>query len=200
VWKKEEGLPVQAAVVPVTSPEVSRPPVARSGQATIGPSIVIRGEVSGNEDLLIQGQVDGSVALDLHSVTVGGGGRVKADIAGRVITVEGTVEGNLRAKEQIILRGSSTVHGDLKAPRVVLEDGASFRGLVDMGAREVAATESHPTEKAAARPAAGTPQSGSRPSAPLDAKPDAAPGKVTSSVPTRPGAKGNDASERGVAS
>jgi cytoskeletal protein CcmA (bactofilin family) len=103
--------------------------------ATIGPSIVIKGEVSGNEDLLIEGKIDGSVALDLHAVTVGGGGRVKANITGRVITIEGEVEGDLTAEEQIILRGSSTVHGDLKAPRVVLEDGATFRGLVDMGAR-----------------------------------------------------------------
>ena len=192
---------MQPAVVPVTSTEVSRPPVARSGHATIGPSIVIRGEVSGNEDLLIQGQVDGSVALDLHSVTVGGGGRVKADITGRVITIEGTVEGDLRAKEQIILRGSSTVHGDLKAPRVVLEDGASFRGLVDMGSRDAAAAgESRPAEKAAARPAAGTPQAGARPGTPAEAKPDGAAAKVSGSVPTRPGAKGNDASDRGVAS
>ena len=143
-------MPVQPVVAPVMSTEVPRVPVARAGHATIGPSIVIRGEVSGNEDLLIQGQVDGSVALDLHSVTVGGGGRVKADITGRVITIEGNVEGDLKAKEQIILRGSSTVHGDLKAPRVVLEDGASFRGLVDMGARDGSdVPDSRRAEKAA---------------------------------------------------
>jgi cytoskeletal protein CcmA (bactofilin family) len=112
--------------------------VTRSGQATIGPSIVIRGEVSGDEDLLIQGQVDGSVSLDLHSVTVGGGGHVKANITGRVITIEGAVEGDLSAGEQIVLRGIARVQGDLKAPRVVLEDGASFRGLVDMGAPQEA--------------------------------------------------------------
>ena len=76
---------------------------------------------------------NGSVALETHSVTVGGGGRVKADISGRVITVEGDVQGDLNAHEQIVLRGSAKVQGDLKAPRVVLEDGASFRGLVDMG-------------------------------------------------------------------
>jgi cytoskeletal protein CcmA (bactofilin family) len=109
-------------------------PADRSGIATIGPSIVIRGDVSGEEDLLIQGRIDGSVELAAHSVTVGGGGRVNADIAGRVITIEGDVEGDLTAAEQIVLRGSAKVLGDLQAPRVVLEDGASFRGLVDMGA------------------------------------------------------------------
>jgi cytoskeletal protein CcmA (bactofilin family) len=161
----------------MASPEAPRAPVMRSaGHATIGPSIVIKGEVSGNEDLLIQGQLDGSVSLDLNAVTVGDGGRVKADITGRIITVEGSVEGNLKAKEQIILRGSATVQGDLKAPRVVLEDGASFRGLVDMGVRGgMDAAESRRAE--ARSPAGGAPKldagsekppsmSGARPAAP----------------------------------
>jgi cytoskeletal protein CcmA (bactofilin family) len=103
-------------------------------RATIGRSITIRGDVGGDEDLLIQGQVDGSVNLDLHSVTVGSEGRVKANIAGRVVIVEGQVEGDLNAQEQIILRSSAHVMGDISAPRVVLEDGASFRGLVEMAA------------------------------------------------------------------
>jgi cytoskeletal protein CcmA (bactofilin family) len=132
----------------------------------IGPSIVVRGEVSGNEDLLIQGQLDGSVTLDLHSVTVGSGGRVKADITGRIITIEGNVEGNLNAKEQIILRGSAIVQGDIKAPRVVLEDGASFRGLVDMGMRDVAnAAESRRADRSSAA-AAPKPEPGNEKSQP----------------------------------
>ena len=143
MWRKEDEVPGQPKVGTVTSTEPPRAPVVRStGQATIGPSIIVRGEVSGNEDLLIQGELDGSVALDDNLVTVGGGGRVKANITGRVITIEGNVEGNLNAKEQIILRGSAVVKGDIKAPRVVLEDGASFRGLVDMGMRDPAAAES----------------------------------------------------------
>ena len=134
MWKKEEEQGVRPTPPPTASPEPVRAPTVRSGPATIGPSIVIHGEVSGSEDLLIQGQIDGSVSLGAHSVTVGGGGRVNADISGRVITVEGEVEGDLTAQEQIVLRGSAQVLGDIKAPRVVLEDGASFRGLVDMGA------------------------------------------------------------------
>jgi cytoskeletal protein CcmA (bactofilin family) len=89
--------------------------------------------VTGDEDLLIQGRVDGSVDLKQHSVTVGREGEVKANIIGRVVTVEGKVEGNLSADEQVILRASATVQGDISAPRVVLEDGARFRGGVDMG-------------------------------------------------------------------
>ncbi len=156
MWKKEDAGPVQPTVAHMTSPEAPRAPAVRStGHATIGPSIVIKGEVSGDEDLLIQGQLDGSVALGLNAVTVGDGGRVKANITGRVITIEGRVEGNLEAKEQIILRGTATVQGDIKAPRVVLEDGASFRGLVDMGVRGGNVAESRKSEGRA--PAAGSP-------------------------------------------
>lgn len=104
-----------------------------SGQAVIGSSIRIRGEVSGDEDLVIQGRVDGSVDLDQNTVTVGPDGEVTADITGRTITVEGRVEGDLTAEEQIVLRSSARVEGDIRAPRVVLEDGAHFRGGVQMG-------------------------------------------------------------------
>jgi len=104
-----------------------------AGQATIGPSITVKGEVSGDEDLLIQGKVEGSINLKERAVTVGQDGHVKADIEGRVVSVQGKVEGNLLALEQVILTSSAKVQGDIKAPRVVLEDGATFRGMVDMG-------------------------------------------------------------------
>jgi len=140
VWKKDEVEPLQTTTPRGTATATPRAVsvgtttgMTGTKYATIGPSIVVKGEVSGDEDLVIQGEVDGSVSLGLHMVTIGGGGRVKADVTGRVITVEGSVEGDLEAKEQIVLRGGSKVLGDLKAPRVVLEDGASFKGLVDMG-------------------------------------------------------------------
>lgn len=101
--------------------------------ATIGSSIRINGQVSGDEDLVIQGHVEGTVDLAQHSVTVGPDGEVTADISGRVITVEGQVEGDLTGEEQVVLRSSARVEGDISAPRVVLEDGARFRGGVEMG-------------------------------------------------------------------
>jgi len=104
-------------------------------QAIIGESITIEGELTGDEDLTIQGHVDGSVNLDDHAITVGPDGRVEADIVARVITVEGHVTGDLNADEQIVLRGSAEVEGDLSAPRVNLEDGSYFRGSVDMGSQ-----------------------------------------------------------------
>lgn len=103
------------------------------GQAVIGSSINIKGEVAGDEDLVIEGRVEGSVELDQNTVTVGPDGDVTADITARIVTVEGHVEGDLTADEQIVLRSSAQVEGDITAPRVVLEDGARFRGGVDMG-------------------------------------------------------------------
>lgn len=133
MWKKDEAGLEPSVEISTASEGSRRPTPQRGDRATIGRSISVRGEVSGDEDLLIQGQVDGSVELGQHSVTVGGDGRVKANITARVVTVEGSVEGDLTAQEQIVLRGSARVQGDIRAPRVVLEDGASFRGLVDMG-------------------------------------------------------------------
>ena len=135
MWKKDEGpiaRPTEEGTPRVATP---RPTPQGSGKATLGPSIRIRGDITGSEDLLLQGEVDGSVTLPDHAVGVSPTGRVNADIDGRVITIEGSVEGDLTAHEQIALLGSASVKGNIKAPRVVLEDGATFRGLVDMGVK-----------------------------------------------------------------
>ena len=137
MWKKEEAeaqspKPETEAIMPLERPAAA---TASGERAVIGRSITIHGEVTGDEDLLIQGRVEGSVHLNQHSITVGPDGEVKASIIGRVITVEGKVEGNLTADEQVMLRGSAWVQGDIAAPRLVLEDGARFRGGVDMGDR-----------------------------------------------------------------
>lgn len=159
MWKKDEEPSTQPSSETRT-PSVSAPRSSSTGgsRATIGPSISIKGDVTGSEDLLIQGQVDGSVSLGKHAVGVGSEGRVKADIVGRVITIEGRVEGDLTAEEQIILRGSAQVHGDIKAPRVVLEDGATFRGLVDMGttSTKASATGSQSEAKGGSEKASGS--------------------------------------------
>ncbi|HEX6135542.1 MAG TPA: polymer-forming cytoskeletal protein [Longimicrobiales bacterium] len=135
MWKKEEMPEPMATPRREAPPSYERTAPGKSSdeRATIGRSITIHGEVTGDEDLLIQGRVDGSVNLKQHAITVGPEGEVKADITARVITVEGTVKGNLKAQEQAVLRSSAVVEGDITAPRVVLEDGARFRGGVDMG-------------------------------------------------------------------
>ncbi len=109
----------------------SRPQVPEL--ARVGGTITVKGEVVGDEDLLIEGRIEGSVDLKSHCVTVGTKGNVQADIVGRIVTVEGTVRGDLTATEQIVLVASASVEGDLTAPRVRLEGGAYFRGGVVTG-------------------------------------------------------------------
>jgi cytoskeletal protein CcmA (bactofilin family) len=90
--------------------------------------------VSGDEDLMVQGRVEGKIKLTKHNVTVGPDGRVKADIHGRTVVIEGQVEGDVRGEEQIILRHTARVEGTIASPRVTLEDGAMFRGGIEMEA------------------------------------------------------------------
>ncbi|NWG13752.1 MAG: polymer-forming cytoskeletal protein [Acidobacteria bacterium] len=114
--------------------------VARE-RALIGPTLVIKGDLTGEEDLVIEGRIEGKIEFRKHSVTIGKNGHVKADIYGKVITVEGEVQGNLYGDDQLILRQSSTVRGDIVAPRVVLEDGANFKGSIDMSGKEAGRRE-----------------------------------------------------------
>lgn len=106
-------------------------PSVRSPSA-IGPSITIKGNVIGGEDLLIEGQIEGQVTVEEHNVTVGRRGRLKADIRGKSIRVEGEVQGDLLGTEEVVIRQTGRVEGNLKAPRVTLENGARFRGSIDM--------------------------------------------------------------------
>jgi cytoskeletal protein CcmA (bactofilin family) len=98
----------------------------------IGASISIVGDLIGEEDLTVLGRVEGKIQVPKHAVTVGPSGRVSADIAAKVVRVEGEVRGNLNASEQILIRKTATMLGNLTAPRVGLEDGCRFKGSVDM--------------------------------------------------------------------
>jgi cytoskeletal protein CcmA (bactofilin family) len=107
-------------------------PAESSARAVIGPSLDLQGELSGNEDLLIEGRVQGRIQLPQNAVTIGAKGRVSAQVLARLISIEGEVDGNLVAEELIMLKKSARVRGDLVAPRVVIEDGARFKGTIDM--------------------------------------------------------------------
>ena len=117
------------------TPEPQRKATPRAGraeQATIGPSIKITGDLSGDEDLMIQGHVSGEVRLPKNKVTIGSSGRVKADVYGKSIQVEGQVKGNLYGDEDVVVRASGRVQGNIVGPRVTLENGANFKGSIDM--------------------------------------------------------------------
>ena len=98
----------------------------------IGPSIKIKGEVTGDEDLVIQGKVEGTIDLNDHEVSVGQSGQVFADIKAKVIKIDGEVTGDIAGNEKVVISKSGNVRGNIVAPRVTLEDGAIFKGSIDM--------------------------------------------------------------------
>ncbi len=109
---------------------------SESGSTIIGPSISIKGEITGEGDLTVQGQVEGQIDLKKSHVTIGRTGCIKADVYGKIITIEGEVQGNLFGEEKILLRHSAVVRGDIRAPRINLEDGAKFKGNIDMDSKD----------------------------------------------------------------
>ena len=100
--------------------------------AQIGKSVIIKGELSGSEDLYIDGQVEGSIALKNFSLTVGPNGQVKASVESKAIVVQGKLEGNLQASDRVELRKSAVVTGDITTQRIAIEEGAYLKGKVDI--------------------------------------------------------------------
>ena len=105
-------------------------------KASIGKSIVINGELSGSEDLTVEGRVDGKIELRDHVLTVGSNGRIKAQISAKAIVVLGQVTGNLNATEKVDIKETGSVEGDVVAPRVAIADGSHFKGSIDMQKKE----------------------------------------------------------------
>jgi len=135
----------------------------------IGKSVVIKGELSGSEDLTIEGQVEGKIELRQNILTIGPNAHIKAQIFAKSIVIQGEVHGNVTATDKIDIRDAGSVDGDLSAPRVAIADGAHFRGSIDMqrpGASETSAS-------AAAKPAEAKPAAAAAPAAPAPAAPAA---------------------------
>jgi len=144
-----EDRPEARASTPPPNPEPPRaaPPSSprRSQQtASIGPSIVIRGDVLGEEDLVVDGRVEGSVELPQHNVHIGKDGQVKANVHASVVEVEGHTEGDLKGDVQVVMRRSAQVRGNVIAPRVTLEDGCKFRGSIEMDVEPLSERASSP--------------------------------------------------------
>jgi cytoskeletal protein CcmA (bactofilin family) len=121
-------------------PETSTPRSSSAGSreaAVIGPSIHIDGDVRGEEDLLIEGEVNGTLQLKSNSLTVGPQGKVRADVYAHSIIVDGLVEGDLYGSERVAIRKSAQVRGNITSPRVSLEDGAKFKGSIEMDPQAV---------------------------------------------------------------
>jgi len=148
MWKRKEDefVPPQAEPTPSPSytpaaaaPAPRTPETARTEPAhgyhevaTIGKSVVVKGELSGSEDLIVDGEVEGSICLRGQSLTVGPNGRVRANVEARNVIVHGRVDGNIRASDRVDLRKSATLSGDISTARISIEDGAFFKGGIDI--------------------------------------------------------------------
>jgi cytoskeletal protein CcmA (bactofilin family) len=183
MWKRDEGVrPPQggrqdspppaappasgpAAQSPVESPASASKPLAQQMRdvVNIGKSVVIKGELSGSEDLTIEGQVEGKIELRQNVLTIGPNGKIKAQVFAKSVIVLGEVVGNVSASEKVDIRDNGSVDGDLVSPRVAIAEGAHFRGSIDMQRQGAAPTkaeskaESKAETKAPAPAAAGQP-------------------------------------------
>jgi len=167
MWKRDEAVkptaPAGSGTTPapsvaspadaVRTPSVSNAPSEphrgmEKSTVNIGKSVIIKGELSGSEDLTIEGQVDGKIELRQNVLTIGPNGRIKAQVFAKSVVILGEVTGNVTASEKVDIRDNGSVDGDIAAPRVAIAEGAHFRGSIDMqkaGAK--------PAEKADAKPA-----------------------------------------------
>jgi cytoskeletal protein CcmA (bactofilin family) len=152
---KPAAIPAKEPVAPQT-PSVSAIPAPARSVAMIGSSITIKGEVTGEEDLLIHGRVEGTINLSGNQVSVGESGQVCADIHAKVVKIDGKVTGDITGIEKVVISKSGNVHGNIVAPRVTLEDGAIFKGSIDMDPASAAFAKtslaSHQTTHSVATP------------------------------------------------
>lgn len=174
MWKRDDAVAGQ----PQQGGQAAAPQTQARGQEStnvnIGKSVVIKGELSGSEDLTIEGQVDGKIELRQNVLTIGPNGRIKAEIFAKAVVVQGEVSGNITATEKVDIRDAGSVDGDLAAPRIAIADGAHFRGSIDM-------------KRDGAKPAQAAPAAAAKPG---EAKPaEQKPGAPAATAGANPGAR-----------
>jgi cytoskeletal protein CcmA (bactofilin family) len=141
--------PLVAAAPQAVTPQ-HRPAESRNDVGHIGKSVQIRGELTGSEDLYLDGEIEGKVDLRDHTLIIGPNGKIKANVTARDLVVHGKVEGNVTASGRVELRKSSTLIGDVSTERIVIEDGAFFKGAIDIKQKDAKAETRKPLVAAAA--------------------------------------------------
>ena len=174
MWKRDEAVrpasgqptaPPPSAAAPAVQSESSPQRAAERGNVNIGKSVIIKGELTGNEDLTIDGHVEGTIQLKEHVLTIGANGRIKAQVFAKTVVVLGEVTGNVTASEKVDIRENGSVDGDIVAPRVSIAEGAHFRGSVDMQRKAAAAPAAAKPVAPSAAPASVPGPSGATPTA-----------------------------------
>ena len=130
---RKEGVPMSTAPLR-TAPESD----SGKGAASIGKSVTVKGQIFSREDLIVDGEIEGAIELNDHRLTVGPNGRVRAGIKAREIVVLGTIDGNVEALVKIDIRKDAKLVGDIKTARIIIEDGAYFKGSIDIVKNEQA--------------------------------------------------------------
>jgi cytoskeletal protein CcmA (bactofilin family) len=170
MWKRDESVKPATPAAPASAAASTAPVSAAPAQAesraqtvrdnvNIGKSVIIKGELSGSEDLTIEGHVEGKIDLKDNVLTIGANGKIKAEVFAKSVVVLGEVIGNVTASEKVDIRDNGSVDGDIASPRVAIAEGAHFRGSVDMQ-RSGAAKPAPAAAKPATPPA---PQGGVQP-------------------------------------
>jgi cytoskeletal protein CcmA (bactofilin family) len=181
--KEEEYPPKQASVPPAaasqakentpmsTAPAISHHSPETRGPAVIGKSVMIKGQIFSREDLTIDGEVDGAVELQEHRLTVGPHGKLQAGVKAREIVVLGTIHGNVEASDKIDIRKDAKLVGDIKTARIVIEDGAYFKGSIDIARPEIGKPAPAPQKQQTSAPASvANAAAASAPSSPSEVK------------------------------
>src|ERR1700734_1814795 len=137
-WQQKTTVPIPSANAPAFSGGAKTMAPgdsfsnSGSGTARLGSTLHVKGEITGNEDLLIDGSVEGLVQLEDRKLTVGASAKVTADVIAREVVVYGNVKGNLRARDRIEIKKDGSVVGDLTTARISIEDGAYFKGSIEI--------------------------------------------------------------------
>ena len=164
--RKEEELPAARPSSPVpTSADLSREGIPIStaptrvaepggGPAAVGKSVIVKGQIFSREDLYVDGEVEGTIEVQEHRLTVGPNGKVQANVKAKEIIVQGTVHGNMEAGDKIDIRKEAKLVGDLRTTRIVIEDGAYFKGSIDIIRTEIAKAAAAPALRPAPPPPA----------------------------------------------
>ncbi len=163
MWKRDESpKPGSPAPAPAPAATPAHTPVVPSGgdfrretardNVNIGKSVFIKGELSGSEDLTIEGNVEGRIELKDNTLTIGPNGKIRAEVFAKQVIVLGEVTGNVTASEKVDIRDNGSVDGDVTSPRVAIAEGAHFRGAIDM--QRAGQSQAKPAAKEAPAPVA----------------------------------------------
>src|SRR5260370_35809624 len=152
------GIHTTSEPAPAPAPRTSTLTTTSTEQATIGKSLVIKGEVTGSESLYIDGRVEGSINLPGNRVTVGRNGVVSANITAREVVIIGKVKGNMMASDRVDIRNEGSLTGDVIAQRISIEDGAYFKGGIDIQKPSQKANGNADTRSPKINPASATAQ------------------------------------------